>query len=68
MSGIKGQCAECGWTTRRSLKNMSKKPCPKCGGPVYVHEEDRGPALLIVLAVVVVGLLFAFLNGELSAR
>ena len=64
MSGIKGQCAECGWTTRRSLKNMNKKPCPKCGGPVYVHEEDRGPALLIVLVVIVFTLILAALNGE----
>lgn len=64
MSSIKGQCAECGWTTRRHLKNMNKKPCPKCGGPVYVHEEDRGTALLIVLAVVIFTVIIAALNGE----
>ncbi|WP_170386982.1 DUF983 domain-containing protein [Ruegeria atlantica] len=64
MSGLKGQCAECGWTTRRSLKNMNKKPCPKCGGPVYVHEEDRGAAIFVVIAVVVFAVIFAALTGN----
>ncbi|WP_375698355.1 DUF983 domain-containing protein [Pseudophaeobacter sp. TrK17] len=64
MSGFKGQCSSCGWTTNRTLKNMNKKPCPKCGGPVYVHEEDRGPALIVVAIVFGVVLVFAAITGQ----
>lgn len=54
---FKGQCSNCGWTTKRTLKNMSR-PCPKCGGNVYVHEEDRGPAITqaVVTAAAIIAL------------
>lgn len=64
MSGFKGQCSNCGWNTRRSLKNMNKLPCPKCGGPVYIHEEDKGPALLVIIIGLAFAVLLAALNGE----
>lgn len=64
MSGLKGQCAECGWITRRSLKNRNKKPCPKCGGPIYVHEEDRGAAILVLVAVAVATVILAAISGN----
>lgn len=55
MSSIKGRCSSCGWTTKRHLHNMSR-PCPKCGGAVYVHEEDRQTAIIIA-AVSIVGMI-----------
>ncbi|WP_299657038.1 hypothetical protein [uncultured Jannaschia sp.] len=57
MSSIKGQCSNCGWTTKRHLKNM-KRPCPKCGGNVYVHEEDRQTA--IIIAVLSIAIMIGF--------
>ena len=30
-----------------------ERPCPKCGGAVYVHEEDRGAAIAIVVLTLV---------------
>ncbi len=54
--GFKGQCSRCGWTTNRKLENM-KRPCPKCGGAIYVHQDDRGVAATY-LVVVLVGMLF----------
>lgn len=64
MSGLKGQCSNCGWNTRRSLKNMNKKPCPKCGGQVYIHEEDRGTAIFIIIVTVVFAVLMAAITGN----
>ena len=57
---IKGQCSNCGWTTKRQLKNMSR-PCPKCGGPIYVHEEDRELATIALVVAIVGTILIAAL-------
>lgn len=63
---IKGQCSDCGWTTRRQLRNMSR-PCPKCGGAVYVHEEDREPAIttavVTAIAMIAVAVLMVAAGG-----
>lgn len=62
MSGFKGECSNCGWTTRRYLKNMSR-PCPKCGGNVYLHEEDRGSAAWVAAITFVFIALLAILQN-----
>ena len=63
---LKGRCASCNWTTRRTLKNMNRKPCAKCGGPIYVHEEDRDQAVLIavisIVATIAIAVLFTVLD------
>lgn len=48
---IKSQCETCGWTTRRNIENVSR-PCPKCGGRVSVHEDDRDTAVIMVVVIV----------------
>ena len=64
---FKGRCDSCGWTTRRSLRNMKQKPCPKCGGAVYVDEEDREQAILVagitIAAMAVVGIFVAVVRA-----
>ncbi len=54
--GFKGQCSSCGWTTKRHLKNM-QRPCPKCGGSMYIHDDDKDEAVFV--AVVSLGGLLA---------
>lgn len=58
---FKGRCASCNWTTRRTLKNMNRKPCPKCGGSIYVHEEDRDQATLVAVISIAAMVAFAIL-------
>ncbi len=63
---VKGQCSNCGWMTRRTFKNMGRKPCPKCGGQVLFHEDDKEAALTIailsIIGMVVIGILFVSLG------
>lgn len=66
MSTIKGRCSVCGWTTKRHLKNMSR-PCPKCGGAVYVSEEDRETAMMIAIIGVVAMIAVAVLMVSVGA-
>lgn len=62
---IKGQCSNCSWTTKRHLKNM-ERPCPKCGGRVYVHEEDRETAIWIAVISIVAMILITILFTSLG--
>lgn len=64
--GFKCKCANCGWTTRRHLKNMSR-PCPKCGGACSVHEEDKDTALVVVVISLVFMAGFGVLWSMLGA-
>jgi len=49
MSGTKYVCSECGWVSRRKMGN--NKPCPKCGGPMYYHEDDRSIVIITIIAM-----------------
>lgn len=63
---LKGQCSECGWVTKRTFKNMGRKPCPKCGGQVLFHEDDKETALATVIfsiiGMIIIGVVFASLG------
>ncbi|GAA6162542.1 hypothetical protein NBRC116590_02460 [Pelagimonas sp. KU-00592-HH] len=63
---MKGQCSKCGWVTRRTFKNMGRKPCPKCGGQVLFHEDDKEAAqtiaILSIVGTIVIGFLFVALG------
>jgi len=66
---LKSQCGSWGWTTRRKMKNVSR-PCPKCGGTVYVHDDDQGDAMIVMIVILVImalvgGLMVAFGVAEL---
>ena len=65
---LKGRCASCNWTTRRTLKNMNRKPCPKCGGPIHVYEDDREQAVVIavvsIAAMAALALFYAVLDPD----
>ena len=43
------------------------RPCPKCGGVVYVHEEDRGPAttqaVVAAIAMIAAAVLMVAVGG-----
>lgn len=65
---IKGQCSSCGWKTSRRLKEMAR-PCPECGGRVYIDEEDLEAGVMVVvlaiLLMLVVTISFVYLGvGE----
>lgn len=66
---FKCKCANCGWTTKRAAKNITRK-CLKCGGPVYVHEEDREAlglyVVLFMIGAAILGLIFYAANGHLG--
>ncbi len=62
MSGIKYVCSECGWVSRRKMGN--NKPCPKFGGAMYYHEEDRSIVIITIIAMLVLALVMAALTGN----
>lgn len=51
---FKGQCSQCGWITRRKLENMGRR-CPKCGGSIQVHQDDKEAAWGYVILFVIIG-------------
>ena len=53
---LKGQCSKCGWVTRRTFKNMGRKPCPKCGGQILFHEDEKETAQTVAI-VSIIGML-----------
>lgn len=61
-NGFKCRCSNCGWTSRRAPKNISR-PCPKCGGSVYVDQSEKDEytvfAVLALIGTVLVLVLFA---------
>jgi uncharacterized paraquat-inducible protein A len=62
MSGIKYVCSECDWVSRRKMGN--NKPCPKCGGPMSYHEEDRSIVIVTIIAMAVLAVLMGVLTGS----
>lgn len=62
MSGIKYVCSDCGWVSRRKMGN--NKPCPKCGEPMYYHEEDRSIVIITIIAMVVLAVVMGILTGN----
>ena len=62
---FKGQCSRCGWATKRKLENMGRA-CQKCGGSIYIHQEDRREAALYavvcIAGMVALALLFTLLG------
>jgi len=62
MSGIKYECSQCGWVSRRKMGN--NKPCPKCGGPMYYHEGDKPIAIFTIIAMVVLAVVMGALTGN----
>lgn len=63
---MKGRCSKCGWVTRRAFKNMGRKPCPKCGGQVLFHEDDKKDAqtiaILSIVGMILIGIIFVSLG------
>lgn len=62
MSGIKYVCSDCGWVSRRKMGN--NKPRPKCGEPMYYHEEDRSIVIITIIAMVVLAAVMGALTGN----
>jgi len=62
MSGIKYVCSGCGWVNRRKMGN--NEPCPKCGEPMYYHEEDRSIVVVTIIAMVVLAVVMGALTGN----
>jgi len=62
MSGIKYVSQECSWVSRRKIGNS--KPCPKCGGQMYYHEEDKPIVIITIIAMLVLALVIGALTGN----
>lgn len=62
MSGIKYVCSECGWVSQRKMGNS--KPCPKCGGPMYYHDQDKPIVIITIIAMAVLAVAMGALTGN----